>query len=253
MLFQRTSRILLASALSLFAVFAAATESAHDTSDWHTAFDAVLKRHVMGGYVDYGAIANDARFDQYIEFLKAPLPAKLTREQQLEYWINAYNALSIRGILDGHSPDSLFGRWRFFKGIDYTVGGKTINLYDLERDIIVPFGEPRTHFAIVCASRSCPPLRSEAFDAARLDTQLDDQARKFLNNRALNRYDDEQEVAYLSKIFDWYEGEFVSSTGSVQKFIAPYVEDPSIRPDLAAMRYRVKHLEYDWSLNGSEP
>jgi len=157
----------------------------------HQLFDELLRASVFDGRVDYPAIQTDGRFDAYVSQLDHVDPTGLpTYRDQLAFWINAYNAFAIKGILDGYSPGTLAGRYRYFLGRDYRVGGEKITLYDLERSLLVPdFREPRVHFAIVCASRSCPKLRPEAYQASRLDAQLDDSARAFINDPARNRFD----------------------------------------------------------------
>ncbi len=219
----------------------------------HQPFDEVLQNHVSDGKVDYPAIADDARFADYIKQLQAEPPGITTREGRLVYWINAYNALAIKGILDGKSPSSLFGRYRYFKSDTYRVGGKEINLYDLERDILIPMGEPRIHFAIVCASASCPKLLSEAYTPEKLEQQLELNTRIFINDTSRNRFDRENKVAHLSKIFDWFEEDFEKHSGSVQRYVARHIEDPELAKELQNDAYKVKHLKYDWSLNGVPP
>lgn len=124
----------------------------------HRTFDELVRAHVVGGVVNYPGIMADDRFQAYLRQLDRMDPNRLrTRQDRLAFWINAYNAFAIKGILDGYSPMTLFGRYRYFIVRDYQVGGKTINLYDLERKLLIPdFREPLIHFAIVCASSSCP-------------------------------------------------------------------------------------------------
>jgi len=141
------------------------------------------------------------------------------------------------------------GRYRYFIGRNYRVGGETINLYDLERSVIIAdFREPRIHFAIVCASRSCPKLQSEAYAAERLEEQLERGAKEFINDPSRNRFDPERKVAHLSMIFKWYEEDFAAKAGSLLKYVKPYVTDPAVAQKLE--QYTVEFLEYDWALNG---
>lgn len=227
------------------------TALAADKSDaLHDKFDQVLRQHVVEGKVNYDGIKQDPRFFDYLEILKSTNPDTFASEQEkLAYWINAYNALAIKGILDGRSPSSFFGRISYFKTTDYDVGGRSINLYDLERDIIIPFNEPRIHFAIICASMSCPRLISEAYVASQLDEQLEKNTTLFINNPAKNSFDTEKKIARVSKIFDWFEEDFEKDAGTVQQFLARYVKDKALAQALDT--YKVKHLDYDWSLNGT--
>ncbi len=215
----------------------------------HKLFDNIVKNHVIDGVVDYPAIAEDSTFNQYLEQLANP-PATQSRDEQLAFWINGYNALAIHGILDGLSPSTFFGRIGYFKNAKYAIGGRSITLNDLERKIIIPYNEPRIHFAINCASASCPKLVSYAYSAQQLDQQLDTVTRNFINDSTRNRFDRQNKVAHLSKIFDWFKKDFEQHSGSVQKYVAQFVNDPKLAKELNSEQYRIKFLKYDWSLNG---
>jgi hypothetical protein len=218
----------------------------------HQAFDEVLRAHVKDGVVDYPGMAKDPRFSLYLDQLSRVDPNALPgRQHRLAFWINAYDAFAIEGILDGYSPLTTIGQWRYFIGKQHRVGGEPINLYDLEKKLLIPdFREPRIHFAIVCASQSCPKLRSQAFTADRLDAQLEENARAFVNDPTKNRFDRENQVAYLSKIFEWFEPDFRAHGESLLNYVRRYVGDPELAADLATQPYRVEFLEYDWHLNG---
>jgi hypothetical protein len=213
------------------------------------AFDALLRQNVKDGVVNYPGFQNNAAFRKYVEELAKP--AKLAgKEETLAYYINAYNALAIEGILEGLSPSTLLGRARYFKLKEWPLNGQSITLYDLEHKVIRPLGEPRIHFAIICASKSCPFLRSEAYAAARLDTQLDEQARQFVNDKFRNRFDVANRIAQMSEIFKWFNEDF---TPSPQKFIARYAADPEAAKLLAGEGFKVDFIDYDWGLNGTPP
>ncbi|MFQ5993055.1 MAG: DUF547 domain-containing protein [Nitrospiraceae bacterium] len=225
----------------------------HDFS--HNTFDEVVQDHVVDGVVDYPALSNDARFETYLQALNRVDPNALpTDRDRLVFWINAYNAFAIKGILDGYSPRTRFGQYRYFKGRTYRVGGEGINLYDLERKILIPdYREPRIHFAIVCASRSCPRLRSQAYSVDLLEAELEESAKAFINDTTRNRFDRQQKTAYLSKIFDWFEEDFVAHSGSLLSYVRRYVADPDLARELESVPYRIEFLEYDWRLNGPAP
>ena len=236
---------ILAGLLGLTVLPVLATDSLHDS------FDQVLKAHVQDGVVNYAGIKNDANFTKYVELIAETNPDSFKTEQEkLAFWINAYNALAIKGILDGLSPSSFFGRVTFFKTTDYRVGGRDINLYDLERDIIIPFGEPRIHFAIICASMSCPKLRSEVWLASKLEQQFEDNAIDFLNDTSKNNFDRKKKRANLSKIFDWFDKDFKDHSGTVQKYVAQYLNDKELAKEVVEKKYKIKYLKYDWNLNG---
>lgn len=236
----------LAAAL-LLACGLAHAQPANDAS-----FDALLRANVAAGSVRYAGFAGSPAFRRYVEDLGRPAPPG-NRAETLAYNINAYNALAIAGILDGLSPATLFGRARYFKFKDWPLNGTTTNLYDLEHKVIRPLGEPRIHFAIVCASKSCPVLRPEAYTAARLDAQLDEQARAFVNDPLRNRFDKATRTAHLSEIFKWFAEDFEGPAGSVQKYVSRYVADPEVARALANDGYKVEWIDYDWTLNGTPP
>lgn len=220
----------------------------------HDAFDAVLRQHVRQGEVDYPAIAGDARFAAYLREFDRIDPGEYRAENEaLAFWINAYNALAIQGILVGDSPSTTTGKYRYFIGRKFRIGGGDINLWGLEHQVLIPRGEPRIHFAIVCASASCPILRGEAYVADRLDAQLDDAARQFINDRRRNRFDRDGRTAQVSMIFDWYRDEFERVAGSLTHYLARYVSDPELARALSSEEFTIEFLPYDWSLNGIAP
>jgi len=215
------------------------------------AFDALLNAHVKNGHVDYPAFQDAPGLKAYVAELAKPVKLE-SRAEQIAYHINAYNALAIQGILDGLSPSSFLGRQRYFKLQEWPVAGRKISLHDIEHVVLRPLGDPRIHFAIICASKSCPFLRSEAFTAAKLDAQLDAQARQFVNDPTRNRFDKATKTAHLSEIFKWFDEDF-RGAGSVQKYVAKYVDDAEVAKALASDGFRVEWISYDWSLNGTPP
>lgn len=223
---------------------------AHEFS--HRLLGQVLAAHVKDGVVDYPGVQLDERFSAYLTQLDRVNPTAFpTRHDRLAFWINAYNAFAIKGILDRYSPVSYVGRYRYFIGRDYRVGGESITLYDLERQVLIKqFREPLMHFAIVCASVSCPKLQPWSYEPGQLDIQLDRAARAFINDPTRNRFDRKRKVASLSMIFKWFDDDFAEAAGSVLAYIARYVGDSDLAHDLLASTYRIEYLEYDWSLNG---
>jgi hypothetical protein len=220
----------------------------------HGEFGQVLSANVSGTVVNYPGIGADPRFARYLEKLNTTRAGDLSgREEKLAYWINAYNAFAIQGILQGYSPSSLFGRFGYFLTNKFHLGGAEISLYDLEHEILIPQKEPRIHFAINCASMSCPLLRSHAYLATDLNRQLEDSARQFINDPSRNRFDRENKIAYLSKIFDWFEDDFARHSGSVLAYVAGYVEHAELAEGLRNHDYTIEYLEYDWTLNGIAP
>jgi hypothetical protein len=220
----------------------------------HGLWQELLSEHVHDGVVDYPAIARQGQLQAYLALLNRVDPAGLSVGERLAFWINAYNAFAVKGILDGYAPDTLFGRYRYFIARDYSIGRQPVNLYNLERGILIAqFHEPRVHFAIVCASTSCPKLQSWAYEGQCLDEQLNRVTSEFVNDPLRNRFDRSRKVASLSMIFKWFAKDFEARSGAILSFVAGYVQDPSLKQDLLAGDYTVEFLEYDWSLNGLPP
>lgn len=229
-------------------------ETAYASDKNHHNFNLMLNEYVNDGVVDYSQFQTDPRFPEYIDFIATAKPRELaTDKEQLAFWINAYNALSIKGILDGKSPRSLLGRHSFFISKKHMVAGESISLNHLEKKIIIPYKEPRIHFAIVCASASCPKLISEAYSAEKLDSQLNKNSIAFINNKEKNQISLDKKKIKISKIFDWFEEDFSEHSGSVQKYIAQFINDEPLKNKLINEEFKVKHLKYNWNLNGIPP
>ncbi|MEE9208516.1 MAG: DUF547 domain-containing protein [Gemmatimonadota bacterium] len=227
----------------------------------HEAFNRLLAPFVQDGRVDYeGFQAHESDLDRYLLTLARTDPASLTEGEQLALWINAYNAFTIKLILSRYpelsSIRDIPRRWQVRR---WSVGGERYSLDDIEHEILrVDFDEPRIHFAIVCASFSCPDLAAEAYTADRIDTQLDEAARRFLANRekgfrveALPGEGHSRAEIRVSRIFKWFRKDF-ERQGSLVEFLLPLVPAPEralLRPHVEDVR--VRFLDYDWSLNDS--
>lgn len=217
----------------------------------HKPFDELLRAHVKNGQVDYPAFQNNAAFDAYIEALAKPTTLN-SKNDKLVYYINAYNALAIKGITDGYSPSGALSRTNYFFIKKWAVNGQSLTLDGLEKTYLKPV-DSRIHVAVVCASKSCPKLNSEAFSNANIESLFEQNSRGFANDASKNSFDKAQKIAKISQIFEWHEKDFVRDAGSVQKWLAKYVSDPDVAKDLAADAYQIEHLKYDWSLNGTAP
>ncbi len=218
--------------------------------DW-TPYARVLDHHVHvdagSTWVDYAALRSDPDFLRSVLLIgDARLPDGASRDERLAYYINAYNILAMKLVADNWPVKSIrdvggFLRpvWKMPAG---RVGGRMVSLDDIEHSEIRPLGEPRIHFAIVCASRSCPDLRREPYSALKLSAQLDDQARHFLADPGKGVSLRLKSVR-ASRIFDWFEEDFASAGGPLA-FIRRY------RPDLPPGLNFEPDLIYDWSVNG---
>ena len=219
----------------------------------HSAWAEVLEAHVKDGRVDYAALKKDpSNLNTYLADLESVSKEAFdewSKRKKLAFWVNAYNAYTVKLIVDNYPVKSIKDLGGFFSSVFNKkfiplrrLFGGVVSLNTIEHKTLrAKFKEPRIHFALVCASRGCPPLRSEAFRADDLDAQLDGQAKIFLSNPAHNRFDAKTGTLHLSKIFRWFEEDFEKTAGSVPKFLSQYLDLPE--------DVRIKYLPYDWSLN----
>jgi hypothetical protein len=249
--------IVIASALIVMGLGRPATASDFDQSK----FDQVLKTYVNDkGLVDYNGIAKDPTFRAYMESLETAEPEAMSRDGQLAFWIDAYNAVTIDKVIKWKPKKSVRetfvpGIWtstKFFTTRDHIVAGKKVSQDDIENDILrKQFKDPRIHFAIVCASSGCPPLPRFAYTAENVQTKLDEETRKYLNSNRGTRIDAAENTLYLSKLFDWYKGDFESKAGSVLNFIKPYLNEKTLA--FLQRGPKIAYLDYNWALNAQEP
>ncbi len=218
-----------------------------DHGPWSTILERYVDDDGRGAFRDLAA-RDGATLDAYLAALATADPGGWTRDEQLAFWINAYNALIFRAVLDGHSAESLFGRYRMFWRYRRVVAGAERTPDDIENRIIRPMGESRIHFALVCASASCPKLLRRAWRAATLEADLDAQTRRFVNDPARNRIAPGAPALGLSAIFDWYDEDFGGSDDALRAYVARFSDEPS-RAYLTEQRPEVEFLDYDWSLN----
>ncbi len=219
----------------------------------HAPWTALLKKYVNAkGLVNYkGFIKDQKALDAYLATLSNNPPEKSwSRDEQLAYWFNAYNAFTVK-LITMHYPVSSIKKigpdvqvifvntpWdkNFFK-----IGGKNFSLNDIEHKTLrKDFEEPRMHFALNCASTSCPKLRNEAYEASKLNSQLDDQARDFLADKSRNVITPNK--LKISKIFSWYGKDFTKSSGKID-YLNKYA------PVKINRSANIEYMDYSWDLN----
>ena len=223
----------------------------------HSLLDSVLRTHVdPEGWVDYPALAaNSEDLDRYIESLSSQDLDHLGRDERLALLINAYNAFTLRLVLDHHGRiDSILDipeeiRW---ENPRWKLGGKNLSLDEIEHDQIRNhFREARIHFALVCAAAGCPPLRPEAYTGAKLEGQLEEQARLVHSKETWLRFDHQEGLLELSPIYEWYYTDFETISGSAQAYAARY--HAALQQAARSGRdIMVRYLDYPWhwELNG---
>ncbi len=244
--------VLFALSLTLFAA------SVPDSAAW----DSVLKKYVLdNGAVRYAPLKQDSAAlygfaAQIGEVSPHSHPALFpSREAKLAYWINAYNALVVSAFTKDY-PDkrdrlqSAWGKVNFFYRLKFRVGGQMRTLDDIEKNTIrKEFGDPRIHFAIVCASASCPWLSRDAYTAANLDAMLDRETRRYMGQDRNVKLDKSRKELTVSEIFKWFREDFGKSERDVIRFIAKYRADG---PDFATDGWKLKYYPYNWTLNESK-
>jgi hypothetical protein len=231
---------------------AAASGARAEAVDYGT-YAELLQAHVRDGVVDYaGFKADEARLDDYLARNGRVNPESLSREDRFAYYINAYNAWTIKLILTGYPGvksikdlgSLLQSPWKkpFVK-----IDGRTLTLDEIEHSILRPqFKDARVHFAIVCASKGCPPLMAQPYRGAVLDEQLNRVTTAFLNRPGNYRLEGDR--FEVSSIFKWFGEDF----GNLFDFYIRYAQG-DLKQALQSGRDRIRigYLDYDWSLNGT--
>ena len=221
----------------------------------HQPFHALLQKHVnKEGKVNYrGLIGDSTALHRYLKSLSLNPPdeKKWTKNEQMAYWINAYNAFTIQLILKYYPLKSIKDIGSSIQvpfvntpwDIKFILIGKErMDLNNIEHGILRKrFKDPRIHMALVCASKSCPRLLNESYEPSRLDQQLDAQSAAFLNDNSRNRISAQN--AELSMIFKWYAADFNENDNSVMSFVNKHAR-VKLKPDT-----RITYLDYDWTLN----
>jgi hypothetical protein len=240
--------------LALAAAAAPAAAGAPATDAW----DRALSLHQRDGGLDYAGLAADrADLDRFVASLAGVDPEALGRDDRLAFWINAYNAAVAHFVLERYpgieSVKSVDG---FFDRLTLPVAGAARTLDQIEargREL-----DARVHFAVVCASTSCPDLRGEAYRGDAVDRQLEEQTRRFLADPSKGlRYDAAANALWLSSIFKWYAGDFTGGStvvaffarGGVVEWVLPHLGDRDLAATIERRDPGVRYLDYDWSLN----
>ncbi|WP_057937693.1 DUF547 domain-containing protein [Algoriphagus resistens] len=248
------SHILLFLSIILFSCQSSVPGMAGTTAPSHKSWDELLKANVSAeGKVNYkGFIEEKVKLDAYLKNISENAPDRKTwsKDEQLAYWINAYNAFTVKLIVDNYPVESIkdlgpalkiplvkdVWHYKFFK-----IGGQESSLDEIEHSILrKEFEEPRIHFAINCASVSCPPLLNEAFEASTIDAQLDKMANRFINDSSRNKIT--PGAVQLSSIFSWFKGDFTKNSSLID-FLNKYSKT-KINPNA-----KISFLDYDWNLN----
>jgi hypothetical protein len=235
----------------------------------HALWTEVLKAHVRGEEVRYKQLkADPAPLQHYLATLELVQPeefAAWTRAQRYAFWINAYNAYTVRRVIEAYPIESVMdlgkdGKIGFWE-LEYVPLGKLfpeaadrkLTLDEIENKILRPaFKDARVHAAINCAARSCPPLMAEAFVAERLEDQLDARVEKWLADPTRNRFEAEKNRLHLSRLFEWYRDDFVRDAGSIQAWVGSRAPAASREWITSTPDATIAYLDYSWKLNDAK-
>ena len=204
------------------------------------------KNNVKLVLVDYQTLKENGKLEAaYQQLSSFPVKNLSNKDEKLAFYINAYNILALKTVIDHWPLDSIKDVGNLLSPVwgkpVGSIDGKTVSLDDIENKILRPMGEPRIHFAIVCASVSCPDLRNTPYTASKLNSQLDEQVQKFLTNADKGLRVGDKDIQ-ISKIFDWFGKDF-KPAGDVEAFIRRY------RSDLPELPLK-EDINYDWNVNG---
>lgn len=225
-----------------------------DKAPNHQIWNELTKKNVsQDGQVNYkGFIQDSLKLNKYLGLISAGAPNKKTwnNDEQIAYWINAYNAYTVQLIIRNYplkSIKEIGGRIPFINSswdVKFIqLGGETLDLNNIEHGILrKEFEEPRVHFGLNCASVSCPKLRNEAYTAEKLESQLTDQAKAFINDASKNKIGDGKNIK-ISKLFNWFEGDFKNTSPDIPTFLSRYSK-VKISEDA-----NIDYLDYNWNLN----
>jgi len=209
----------------------------------HKAWDVLLHKYVdENGFVDYKGFKNDQdELTNYLNYLSKNIPTESwTLQEQLAYYINLYNAATVKLILDNYPLESIKDISKPWGKSIVKIGEDSFSLGDIEHNILRKMNEPRIHFAINCASYSCPNLLNEAFTASKIEEQLEHVSKIFING---NKNDISETNPKLSKIFKWYKKDFNEGGENLISFINKY-SSTKINADAA-----IDYKDYNWDLN----
>jgi hypothetical protein len=231
----------------LVATFCALATATSQAQSWTETYGKLLGKYVTAGGVKYaewkGNAADIQAIQTVVDGIAKENVSAMGKQQQIAFYLNAYNAWILHETLGKYPTksvkDALF---TFFTSKRITVAGQQTSFKALEDNVIRKFGDPHVHFALNCASRSCPPLNREPFTADKLGGQFEKLAKGYVNSERGVKYDAASKTAELSKIFDWYKDDFKGEGGPVA-FINKRRATPI--PNDAKINYQ----EYDWNLN----
>lgn len=226
-------------------------ESRAQTQEFFKKADQFFQTYITSdGKVHYKKLSqHDQPFKELTGMIaRSSNSEKLEGDELKAFYLNAYNILAIKQVVNQYpiqSPKDVKG---FFDGIKHKVAGEKMSLNQLEKQTLFQkFPDARLHLALVCAAKGCPPLWNHGFYAKKLDQQLDQQTKRALMDQDFIRVKPEERIAEISKIFQWYKKDFLAEANSILGYINKY------RQKQLPADTRIRYYEYDWTLNSVQP
>jgi hypothetical protein len=215
----------------------------------HTKFDSLLKKNVtQEGLVNYRAFKNNKQFENYLSNISKANLNNFSKEEKLAFYINSYNACTIKNILN-HSPvGSPMDVDGFFKKHKFKVAGEELSLDEIEYDRTLKIEPVLSHFGLVCAAKSCPRLLPAAYTAENIYNQLEENMKLFLRDTSRNHIDKEKNILYVSQIFNWFKDSFEKKYGSLKNLATRGMKNSDAN-FLRNNEVKISFLEYNWELN----
>lgn len=220
-------------------------------------YDYILQKYVKGDYMDYAALVKNTqdrqRLDAFMDWQANAEAAKMSRDDRIAFYINAYNSANIKTIIDNypvHSPIDIPG---YFDKLKFKVAGEDLTISEIEYDkLIAGHKDMRAHFAVVCSDRGCMPLRGVAWKGKSLHADLETVGKQFVNDPRQFKIDYDKKEVWISKIFEWYGKKFTQDpdrpAAKPELFVMPYVDEKA-KTLLASGDYTLRIIEWNWTLN----
>jgi hypothetical protein len=225
-----------------------------ETSGLHATWDKLLQKYVKDGTVDYKGFSSEIKaLDVYLEKLEKEDLSSCSPGQKLAFWINAYNAFTVKLILNHYPIKSIRKINNPWGQRVWKVAGQTLSLDHIEHKILrKEYKEPRIHLAIVCASIGCPDLQDFAFRGDKINEQLVLVTKKFFASAKHFhiKEDGDRVIIYISKIFNWFGKDFGKNKEERIAFMLTYLDQSTADKIKQAKSLKIKYLPYDWNLNG---
>ena len=223
----------------------AVANEARQQYNFYTSVTNLLQRHVADGQVKYKTLQKDIpELNRLARQIAQYDLSKATTAAKKAFYINAYNLLVLKQVMDHYPVASVMDVPGFFDKQKYKVAGESLTLNELEnKKLRTPFKDARIHFALVCAAKSCPPLLNRAYTPQQVEKQLESQTKLALQDPAFTKVLPQQKKVQVSELFKWYEADFLAEATSIKEYINKYRAKP------VPAHYTVEFYTYNWALN----